>query len=243
MPYALLAIAVFVLVVFALPRLATANPQIMARNLRVAAGAGAISLAGVLALRGALPLAIPLFLGGLALMGKQGPLGNVSWGPFGSARRSPGQKSAVSTAMLRMELDHDSGTMDGDILAGRFEGRRLASLSLDEALAVYQECRAATDQSSALMEAWLDRIHPDWRKSAEAGQTRSKPAGAGRMSRAEALSVLGLEDGASEAEIKAAHRRMMKKYHPDHGGSDYLAAKINQAKAVLLPPTSRRSKG
>ena len=54
------------------------------------------------------------------------------------------------------------------------------------------------------------------------------------MSRAEALDVLGLKEGATEAEIRDAHHRLIAGLHPDHGGSTYLAAKINQARDVLV---------
>jgi curved DNA-binding protein CbpA len=54
------------------------------------------------------------------------------------------------------------------------------------------------------------------------------------MGRAEALSVLGLAEGASEAEIRAVHRRLMRSAHPDHGGSDWIAARLNEARDVLL---------
>jgi len=57
---------------------------------------------------------------------------------------------------------------------------------------------------------------------------------AGRMSRSEALKLLGLSEGASDKEIIAAHRRLIQQTHPDKGGTNYLAAKINEAKETLL---------
>ena len=54
------------------------------------------------------------------------------------------------------------------------------------------------------------------------------------MSRTEAYEVLGLKPGASGDEIHAAHRRLMRMAHPDTGGSDWLASRINQARDVLL---------
>jgi hypothetical protein len=66
------------------------------------------------------------------------------------------------------------------------------------------------------------------------GRSSSGPPRAGAMSRAEALTVLGLKEGASDEEIRAAHRRLILQTHPDKGGTNYLAAKINEAKDVLM---------
>ena len=120
---------------------------------------------------------------------------------------------------------------------GGQSGRDLAELTLPELLALLAECRADDPESVPLLEAWLDRAAPDWREAEAAmGEGAAPPAGrSGPMTRAEALAVLGLAEPASEAEIRAAHRRLMRGAHPDQGGSDWLAARINQARDVLLP--------
>ncbi len=146
-----------------------------------------------------------------------------------SQGQAPGE-SAVQTATLDMRLDHASGRMSGRVRRGDFAGRELAELGLPELLALLRDCQAHDEESIPLLEAWLDRIAPDWRE-ADAG---AAPAGDGRMDRAEALQVLGLAEGATEAEIRTAHRRLMQAAHPDHGGSDWLAARINRARDLLL---------
>ena len=154
---------------------------------------------------------------------------------------SPGQTSQVETRFLRMSLDHDSGEMSGEILQGRFAGATLESLTLEQLIELWQECVEGDEESAAVLEAYLDRTQGDaWRERAGAGPAGDGEAGQGAggarasMSREEAYEILGLEPGATKAEIRAAHHRLMQKIHPDHGGSNYLAAKINQAKDLLL---------
>jgi DnaJ-domain-containing protein 1 len=137
-----------------------------------------------------------------------------------------------------MRLDHDSGAMSGRVLEGQFQGRALDSMNLDELLALHAECRI-DEQSVAVLEAYLDREQPDeWRERYRASGGRPGEDGAARpdsrMSREEAYQVLGLDPGATDEEIVAAHRRLMQKLHPDRGGSTFLAAKINQAKELLM---------
>ncbi|HEX6978483.1 MAG TPA: DnaJ domain-containing protein [Alphaproteobacteria bacterium] len=148
----------------------------------------------------------------------------------------PGQTSDVETPWLRMSLDHDTGTMDGSVLQGAWKGRRLAELDLPALLDVLAECRANDPDGVQLLEAYLDRIHPDWRttRAADGDDAARAGASAGGMTRAEAAEILGVPPDAPPEVIRDAHRRLMLKLHPDKGGSSYLAAKINQAKEVLL---------
>jgi DnaJ domain len=231
MPQILLALAAAVLFFWIIGRYG-GSPAQTALLIRRMSGVALMGASGFLALRGAVAAAAPLFILGLGLA-----VPNFSFVPssFTWGRRSEGQKSSVRTGMLSMELDHDTGAMDGEILAGRFKGKRLRALSLGELVELMQECQSASDQSASLLEAYLDRTHPDWRTRAGSRQSSSGPPPPGAMmSRDEAYAVLGLKPNCGEKEIREAHRRLMKQYHPDRGGSDYLAAKINQAKDVLV---------
>ncbi|MDJ0608610.1 MAG: DnaJ domain-containing protein [Kiloniellales bacterium] len=199
----------------------------------------ALILGGLLALAAlafARSLLVPLliFLASI-LLARGGPL----WQRLKAATGpSPGQTSEITTRYLRMTLDHDSGAMNGEILEGQFAGGRLDDLDLPQLLALLQECAANDGQSAAVLEAYLDRTQPDdWREAAgaDAGRAGAQAGqGPGIMTREEAYAVLGLQEGAGEKEIREAHRRLMQKIHPDLGGSNYLAAKINQAKSLLL---------
>jgi hypothetical protein len=154
------------------------------------------------------------------------------FGPGVGGGAGAGNASHVTSAFLDMTLDLATGAMDGEVTAGSARGRRLGRMALADLLALRQEVAADPD-SERLLEAYLDRVHPDWRETAGAGAAGAPPA-AGAMTRDEALRILGLKEGAGPDEIKAAYRKLMGQLHPDRGGSDYLAAKVNQAKDFLL---------
>ena len=146
----------------------------------------------------------------------------------------------IETGLLRMTLDQASGALYGEVLSGRFSGARLDQLDLEQLRALLAECAASDEKSARLLETYLDRTHPAWREQAqgsERGQRNARETSSGPMSRAEAWQVLGLEPGASPEQVSEAHRRLMTKLHPDHGGTDYLASKINTARDVLLKPS------
>jgi hypothetical protein len=209
-----------------------ADPARLARGLKVTGIVIAVAAVATLAISGRLaallmPLAMlmPLLIRVRSLLDRYRP-------PAG------GQTSTVATAFLRMTLDHDTGSMEGTILRGRFAGMRLDELGPADLLALLRECRAEDEEGARLLEAYLDRIHPEWREEL-AGERGGSGAGTrstsgGDMSVEEAYAILGLSSGADAEAIKEAHRRLMVKLHPDHGGSDYLATKINRARDVLL---------
>jgi hypothetical protein len=147
-----------------------------------------------------------------------------------------GQTSTVETRVLRMVLDHDSGAMSGRVKEGPYAGRELSSMTLAELIELLNYCGMRDGQSAKVLETYLDRSQSDWRDHVRTGgrQGASGGFGPGGLSRDESYKILGLEPGASVEEIKSAYHRLMSALHPDKGGSTYLAAKLNEAKDVLL---------
>jgi len=229
MPTLVFGILVLVLVLWGLNAYSKADPKVLAKVVRPAGGILALAAAAFLLFRGHLETAIPLGLVGLGLLG---------WGPFAATglfqrtRKTSGQVSRVRSPFIEMELDHDSGAMRGTVLAGRHQGAALDALDLTTLLSLLAEI---DPESRSLLAAYLDRREPTWREHAQAdaaaGQ-RSAPRG--KMTEEEAYQILGVPAGASAEDIGRAHRSLMKKLHPDQGGSTYLAAQINEAKEVLL---------
>lgn len=226
--YLLIGVLVLWFISIALRWFAEANPQQLVRAGQVALGlaGGAVILWFVATGKAADGLVLATTLAPFFVRWKA--LWTRMWNAGGPTR---GGASKVETGWLSMSLDHASGAMDGIVLRGAYRGRRLGELKLAELQALAGECRADAD-SAALLETYLDRLHPGWRVGEHASQASSTPSAA--MSHEEAWRILGLEPGAGEKAIRDAHRRLMKKLHPDQGGSSYLAAKINQAKDLLL---------
>jgi DnaJ domain len=223
-------VLVLVLALWALQFYSKADPKVLIRGLK--AGGGIVALIGAvfMALRGQFALALPLGFAGLSLLG---------WLPFGPAgfgartQKSTGQVSRVRSAFVEMELDHDTGAMRGHILAGRYAGVALDALEIGTLVGLLADIDA---ESRALLAAYLDRRDATWREHAQADATAGtgRPPTGGKMTEQEAYQILGLQPGASAEEIGRAHRSLMKKLHPDQGGSTYLAARVNEAKDVLL---------
>jgi hypothetical protein len=212
------------------------SPAILARGIKIGGGIVCLAVAAFVGVRGELAVAIPLGLFGAGLLG---------WSPFGAggfsipgfgSQRSSGQSSRVRSAFLDMTLEHDSGNLRGEIVAGEKAGRSLDDFSLRELVAIGAEFDA---ESLALLESYLDRRFPAWREDTQgerAGRERGHvgAAASGKMTEQEAYQILGLQPGASEDEISRSHRSLMKKLHPDQGGSTYLASRVNEAKDTLL---------
>ena len=150
-------------------------------------------------------------------------------GRSGQTRKA--QTSTVETALLRMQLDHDTGDLHGEVLKGGFAGWRLVDLDRQQLEELLAYCRNEDQESARLLDSYLQQRFPGEAPFEQAESDTGRNAG---MNRAEALAILGLAEGASNEDIAAAHRALIQKLHPDRGGNDYLAAKINQAKDVLL---------
>ncbi len=230
--------AVAVLVLYLLLQMfRAANPTVLARALKIVGGVVALAVAAFVGLRGELAVAIPIGVFGAGLLGwspfGQSGFGNIGGIFGGGTQRSAGQRSQVRSQFLEMTLDHESGALKGQIVAGPYVGRSLDEFDLPQLTAM---AAAFDPESVALLESYLDRRFPAWRKNAQGnaagGQRRATASG--KMTEEEAYQILGLKPGAGRDEIGKAHRTLMKKLHPDQGGSTYLAARVNEAKDTLL---------
>jgi hypothetical protein len=237
MPTLIAGVVAVVLLYALLQMFRAANPVVLARAIKIGGGVVALAVAAFTGAKGELAVAVPLGIFGAGLLG---------WSPFGASgfpniaamfggggQRSAGQTSRVRSEFLDMMLDHDSGELSGQIVAGPHAGHFLGEFDLAQLTAMIPGFDA---ESVSLLESYLDRRFPAWRQdtqgNAAGGQRRA--AASGKMTDEEAYQILGLQPGAGRDEIGRAHRALMKKLHPDQGGSTYLAARVNEAKETLL---------
>jgi DnaJ-like protein len=239
MPYLLLGLAIVTGMVLIFWGMAGADPRVIKRIFKWSVIIVGVVLLVYLGVTGRLVVAGWIAAGLLPMLMRWRALRNMAKGFRGP---SPGQTSDIETGFLRMQLNHDTGELRGTVLDGRFKGRLLQELSLADQIELLQECRIHDEQSAMILESYLDRIHgAAWRGGADGARGGQGGGGGGAraqsrsdMTREEACEILGVSATATQDEIHDAHRRLMLKNHPDHGGSTYLAAKINQAKDLLL---------
>ncbi|MBI1239250.1 MAG: molecular chaperone DnaJ [Alphaproteobacteria bacterium] len=214
------------------------SPAALAKGFRWT-GAGIAGLLALLALVGGRVLvALGLALFAYALATRQietvmrgiAQAFGLSLGPDTRPSGRPGPR--VRTEWLDLELDRTNGEMRGQVIGGPYAGRGFRSLAVDELAKLQRAAITGDPQGAQILEAFLDRTtNGTWRTATgESGFS----GGSAPLTRAEALRVLGLAEGASALDITEAHRRLMKAVHPDAGGSSVLAAQINAARAVLL---------
>ena len=149
------------------------------------------------------------------------------------AQNAQSAQSSIQTNHLSATLDHGSGYIDGEIIEGPHKGWLLSEFSimqLEDLLAHYQ---TEDEESAELLEAYIDQRRQQADQNSEQQRSANRAA-SDQSARAEALAILGLDEGSTEDEVVAAHRSLIQKLHPDRGGNDFLAAKINQAKDILL---------
>ena len=232
MPVVLLALALLAILGLGIFWFLRANPSAIARILRpILVLAGGIGIGGLLIFGVRfLPGLLPELFGLLGILGTALIARYVRQRPSGGfSSPGAGQRTEVHTAFVEAWIDHATGDVGGRVVKGRFAGRALDMLADSDLRELHAECAGDAD-SLRVLESYLDRrLGADWRKA------QAPPRGPRTdMTRDEALAILGLAIGATEDEIRAAHRRLILRVHPDAGGSADLAARINRAKDVLL---------
>jgi len=236
MPELLIAALVLWGLVMALRWFARADPALLARAVKRGGGSALLLLAALLALRGSVEAAAGLGGLGLWLLGWIGAPWlprSLRWPP-GGWRPQVGSASRMQTAMLAIEVDPASGAIRGCVLVGPFAGRELASLDQTQCFDLWSRSRNQDPPTARVLEAYFDRRFPGWRAAGQGDGDARRQNGRSAMSEQYAYEMLGLAKGASPEEITRAHRTLMKKVHPDHGGSASLAALLNEARDVLM---------
>lgn len=228
-------IAIAALVWWLVKVFARSDAAALAKGLKAVSGIAALGGAVILGAMGRITMALLLAALGAWVLG----WGNLDIRRILRGATAAGEGSRFSrfrSAMIEVEVDHATGLMEGTVLAGAHAGRRLAALDQSLLRQLHEECGAFDPEGVALLEAYFDRRFAGWREYAQGDRdTRTcTHTQSGVMTKEEAYQVLGLQPGAGVDEVRKAYRLLMKKFHPDQGGTAYLAARINQARETLL---------
>lgn len=213
-----------------------ANPKSLAKYGKRIGGVVALAAAAFLFIRGRMDMAIPLGAAGAWLLGISLPVwpwympgGNPRGNEFAGASR-------IRTSALDLQFDPSSGKILGRVLAGPYAGRDLEQMTREELFSLAEFLKNTDSDGLQALKSYFDGRFPGWRETAD-GNAYARASQRGQssaMSEQEAYEVLGLQVGASAEHIRQAHRSLMKKLHPDQGGSTYLATRVNMAKDILL---------
>ena len=203
------------------------DPGMLKRYVRKIGGYASFAAAALLVFKGRIDAA--LLLGGLGgwLLGVRIPI--LPWYQPNVSQQS------LRTAWLDLTSAGD-GSFDGQVIGGPFAGRTLNTLERDDLFRLLNALSDADPAGYNLFQTYLDRRLPGWRETAEghAHSRQRRTAATSAMTEQEAYEVLGIEMGASEDQIREAHRALLRKLHPDQGGTTWLATRINMARDVLL---------
>jgi hypothetical protein len=223
-------LATLILIWWVLKFFAGSDPKKLARVAKTFGGVAALGAAGLLTLRGRMDMA--MVLGGVGAW----LLGWSATGPGGIRFPWGGTPAVAESPLLAVDLASDGAAKGGRVKAGSFAGRELDGLGAAEMTALMRELLARDPEGARLLQAYLHRRPPGWGEDAQrhgdAGQGGAARPGA--MAQQEAYEILGLQPGAGEEAVREAHRTLMKRIHPDTGGTTGLAARVNEAKDVLL---------
>ena len=233
MPYFLAGVAALFLLLSGLNAATKVNPALAARFVKRAGGTASILAALALLAWGRIGVALGVGGFGLWLLG----FGKApKWWPFAGrdGARQPGTTSHVTSPAIEMELDHESGAMRGRVLAGEFAGSSLDDLGPEQCRTLHLWCSVHDGEGARLLEAYLDRRFAGWRAAEQSDADARRSVRAGAMTENQAREILGVAENADGEAVAQAHRRLMKKMHPDHGGTTESAARLNEARDVLM---------
>lgn len=225
----LFGLAALALLVWLANNYVKANPALLSRYSKKAGGVAALIVGVLLAMKGRVDIGIPLAVFGIWILGFNLPI--WPWYvPTGRGSNIVGRTDKIETERT---LD---GRITGRILSGPYRDQKLDALELEVLSNILIEFQRSDAKSAGLLHVYLDSRFPGWREATQ-GHAHARQGRASRsatITKEEAYEILGLQMGASEEEIRKAHRSLMKKLHPDQGGSTYLATRVNLAKDVLL---------